>query len=432
MRRTTPLTVAAMVGLALLAPTASASAAGETCRGEAATIVGTGPDVTGTEGRDVIVTGGSLRVTSLGGDDLICVAPVGTRSNVLYVDAGTGADLVDTTSATLAGYYVDTDLGPGADTLEGGPAGDWVDTGDVGGSTADVDVVRAGAGGDTVTTSGGSDVIHLGPGDNMLRLDGPGTTPEGLLAGGNGYDTLTARVDATGAFDMAAGTYVGEGGSARFSSFEGLYVEAHGAELTYSGTEGADHVTVETYGPDPTLLVASTLAGDDNLWLDRTLLAPGTRIDTGSGDDHLVAARSTGRLALDLKRDTLEATGHTFPATGIEDAFLMARRVSLVGDARDNTLIAHACTTEITGGHGDDELIWDRDYIFEEYSVRCAKSATMRGGRGKDSFYGSPGGDRLHGDGGRDTIRGEGGRDLADGGPGRDRCSAERERRCER
>ena len=41
MRRTTPLTAAAMLGLALLAPTTSASAAGETCRGEAATLVGT-------------------------------------------------------------------------------------------------------------------------------------------------------------------------------------------------------------------------------------------------------------------------------------------------------------------------------------------------------------------------------------------------------
>ena len=63
MRRTTPLTAAAMLGLALLAPTASAAAAGETCRGEAATIVGErGRRSTGTEGRDVVVTNGSTRV----------------------------------------------------------------------------------------------------------------------------------------------------------------------------------------------------------------------------------------------------------------------------------------------------------------------------------------------------------------------------------
>lgn len=49
MRRTTPLTTAALLGLALLTPATAATAAGETCRGEAATIVGTGPTVTGTE-----------------------------------------------------------------------------------------------------------------------------------------------------------------------------------------------------------------------------------------------------------------------------------------------------------------------------------------------------------------------------------------------
>ena len=43
MRRTTSLTAAGLLGLALLTPMSSAVAAGETCRGEAATIVGTTP-----------------------------------------------------------------------------------------------------------------------------------------------------------------------------------------------------------------------------------------------------------------------------------------------------------------------------------------------------------------------------------------------------
>ena len=128
MRRTTPLTATAMLGLALLAPTTTASAAGETCRGEAATIVGTDRTLVGTEGRDVIVTGKSYDVKSLGGDDLVCVVPDGTGTNVLHVEAGAGNDVVDTTSASLEGYYVETLLQTGTDTLEGGPAGDWVTT----------------------------------------------------------------------------------------------------------------------------------------------------------------------------------------------------------------------------------------------------------------------------------------------------------------
>lgn len=61
MRRTTSLTVL-LLGTALLTPAGMASAVGETCRGEAATIVGTGPTINGTDGRDVIVTGPSWTV----------------------------------------------------------------------------------------------------------------------------------------------------------------------------------------------------------------------------------------------------------------------------------------------------------------------------------------------------------------------------------
>ena len=82
--RTATLTTAGLLGLALLTPAYAASAAGETCRGLAATIVGTGPSVTGTEGADVIVTGSATSVSALGGDDVICVAVIGdTTSNVV-------------------------------------------------------------------------------------------------------------------------------------------------------------------------------------------------------------------------------------------------------------------------------------------------------------------------------------------------------------
>jgi Ca2+-binding RTX toxin-like protein len=478
MRRTTPLTAAAVLGLALLAPTTSASAAGETCRGEAATIVGAEPTITGTEGRDVIVTGRATDVRSLGGDDLICVVPQQTNVNVLKVDAGIGNDVVDTTGAPSS-YYVETDLGPGADTLEGGPGGDWVTTGDPSGNTADVDVVRGNAGDEFVTTSGGSDVIELGPGNNWLTLDGPGIAADGRLAGGDGYDTLSMTVAAPSehVFDMAAGTYRTAGASASFSSFESLDLHSRGARIDYVGTEGRDQLAVETTGPTLSTLMATMRGGDDVLALDGTAIGGSTRLDTGAGEDRLVAARVPWSLALDLKRELLLVAGIGYPTSGVEDAFLIARSVSIVGDAQDNTLIAFACRSTITGGHGDDQLIWDRDYFFERYSLSCEKSATMRGGPGRDSVDGSPGDDRLHGDGDADTIRGdsgddrirggtgadrveasrgaddvrggggadtilgeegkdrllgEGGRDVAHGGQGRDRCSAERERTCER
>ena len=449
MRRTTPLTATALLGLAMLAPTTSASAAGETCRGEAATIVGTSRTLTGTEGRDVIVTGAATDVKSLGGDDLVCVVPQRTNSNVLYVETGAGNDVVDTTDAP-SGYYIDTELGAGADTLEGGPGGDWVETGDVSGDTSEVDTVRSDTGDDIVTTSGGSDVVELGAGNNTLVLEGNTTTSQGRLVGG-GYDTFITTVATPGphAFDLTAGTYRTPGASADFSSFESLNLVARGAQVAITGTEGDDYVVVRSSG-ETSVVTADLLGGDDSLNFDGTLLGFRSSIDLGPGEDRLVAARTKGDLSLDLKRAELRVPGVGVPAAGVEDAFLMARRVSLVGDAQDNTFSALACSTSILGGHGDDELIWQGDYVFEDYSFSCTKTSVMRGGPGSDSFLGSPGEDRLFGDGDRDTIRGsfgddrirggkgddritgERGRDLADGGRGRDRCSAEREIRCER
>ena len=72
MMRTISLTAVALLGAALLAPVGTAAAAGETCQGQAATIVGTpGGQITGTEGADVIVTNDARRVDALGGDDLV-------------------------------------------------------------------------------------------------------------------------------------------------------------------------------------------------------------------------------------------------------------------------------------------------------------------------------------------------------------------------
>jgi Ca2+-binding RTX toxin-like protein len=462
MGRRTVWAAAGVLGLALAAAPGSTSyASGETCRGEAATIVGTESVVTGTEGRDVIVTQFADTVRTLGGDDIVCVVPRGLRTNVVDVDAGSGNDVVDTSSGQLSGFYTEVDLGPGADVFEGGPAGDSVDTGDEPGSTAEVDVVRAGAERDVVTTSGGSDVIDLGVDDDYLLLHGDRTAPDGILAGGEGRDTLTMSVSGTDGdvFDMAAGVYQTPGAMARFSSFERLDLDARDAHIAYTGTSGDDHLWVDFVDSSPSTLTADLLGGDDGVVLGAISFGPGSRIDTGAGDDEVVAARGTDGLALDLPREQLLIGDHTYPASGVENAFLMAPQVSLVGDAQDNSLYALACTTSIAGGRGDDTLFHRGDQVFEGYAFSCPPSATMRGGPGQDEIGGTGGDDRLFGDGGRDTILGwggddrvsggpgadtlkggsgrdvlvgEGGRDLANGGTSRDRCVAERKRSCER
>ncbi len=87
--RNTSLTAVALLGAALLTPMGAATAADETCRGQAATIVGTpGGEIVGTEGADVIVTNGATRVDARGGDDLVC----GTGAAPFATILGAGAD----------------------------------------------------------------------------------------------------------------------------------------------------------------------------------------------------------------------------------------------------------------------------------------------------------------------------------------------------
>ena len=117
MRRRTTLTAATMLGLAVLAPTPPWAAAAETCLSRPATIVGTGPTVTGTEGRDVIVTGTATTVEALGGDDLVCVSGTEQPLVVLAIGAGNGNDMVVVETADVVATGSRVDGGHGRDQL---------------------------------------------------------------------------------------------------------------------------------------------------------------------------------------------------------------------------------------------------------------------------------------------------------------------------
>ncbi len=120
--RTTTLTAAALLGLALLTPPQAATAfdhqAAETCLGRPATVVGTGPTVTGTEGRDVIVSGTATTIEAFGGDDLVCVSRPGQAAPVvLAVDAASGRDVVVVEPSDVVATGSTFDGGRGRDQL---------------------------------------------------------------------------------------------------------------------------------------------------------------------------------------------------------------------------------------------------------------------------------------------------------------------------
>ena len=489
MRRAAPLTAAGLLGLALLAPMSSVSAAGETCRGEAATHVGTGPTLIGTEGRDVIVTGTASVVNALGGDDVICVSRSVASPNLLDLDAGAGNDFVDATAPTTD-YSGRVTLGPGSDAFTGSAARDVVYTGatpdpeDLSvppGSDTDTDRVDTWEGADLVVSgSAGAashDVVALGADDDALYLASAELAVGALMAGADGDDRLrfgTGTGDAT--LDQTLGTLTTAAGTATVASFEAITVEAGPGTLTYRGSPGNDSITVHPVAGTPTLDLA-TAAGQDHIVVEPATIAAGSTIDGGTGRNKLVAANRSGSMEIDLEQGRLLVDGRLSTVANLQDATFYVPEVTMTGNSRGNILAFSGCAGVLTGGNGRDQLLNVYDGYFESYGFDCRARTTMSGGAAADRIRGGQGGDRLFGgngsdtiegrggndrirgnagpdelDGGegrddirggsgrdtlvgrpgRDTLVGQGGSDSADGKDGRDRCIAEREQHCER
>lgn len=120
---------------------------GASCRGVAATIIGTpgNDELGGTGGRDVIVArGGADRIASGAGRDLICAG-----SGNDYVSSGSAADRV------FGDGGRDRLLGRGGPDLLKGAAGG--------------DVLKGGRGGDRLRGGSGFDTCRGGPGADSLR-----------------------------------------------------------------------------------------------------------------------------------------------------------------------------------------------------------------------------------------------------------------------
>lgn len=402
MRRTTPLSVAGLLGLALLVPT-SAHAAPPTCGGRPATIVGEpGSGVVGTEGPDVIVSDGALSVDARGGDDVICVnGETGfPPATPVPVDAGPGNDAIDSTFPANA---VSATLGTGADSFVGGREDDRV-------TVTYPDPVSATP--DSLTGGDGSDGLFL--------LTGPGAA----------------------VIDNAAGRLTSDGQArATWSGMEEFWVgySREQRPLTFVGSDADELLVDRTDAPAPADI---DLGQGDDTYRTGVAPVPGSRIRGGGGRDLLAVTAVDTELELDLKRHRMivETTPYYVSTPDFEDAELVARRLLLRGDEGRNRLGFTACDAVVKGRGGSDTIRREYDSVFEP-DLDCRESARIAGGPGKDVVTGTRGADVIAGNDGNDVLRGGNGddkvfggrgRDRADGGAGRDRCVAERERRCER
>ena len=439
-------TIAALASAALattLTQTAvPAAAAPETCRGEAATLVGTPQtrELTGTDGRDVIVTNGAYRTTALGGDDVVCVTGRNAVISGSNVWAGDGDDVVDATQ--LSGFGASAQLGAGADRFEGSAERDFVwggtedpatlqhvdterdviSTGPPTSSVHEPDRVVSGQAGAT-----NDDEVRMGRG-TLMWAGVPGSSS--VLDGGSG-SALALRPAATEwvAVNNVTGTLAVDDRSLRFTGFRdfSVFAPAGTRSFTFRGSDRAESVSLEGFAATQHRLALG--GGRDRVSVyttERRTLGKGTAYIGGAGRDTLdLVLPDEADVDLHLARGRLStgrrAAESTVRARGFEDSSVMAEDVEVVGTAGRNRLRTYACRSTVDGRGGRDTLS-TFDEVMDE-GLRC------RGARAR--FSGGTGNDRLSGSRGRDRLIGGPGRDTIDGLAGRDTCQGERLERCE-
>jgi Ca2+-binding RTX toxin-like protein len=269
----------------VVANAAAARAAGETCDGKPATMViseePTGPVVMGTDGDDVIVVtyDGYVGVVGGAGNDTIC-----GNDKTWNIYGGEGTDDL------WAGPH-DTDVYP---RLHGGP-GDDVLHGNLGGTTlsgedgndtivgrAGPDRISGGGGDDTldggggndfITDDAGNDTLDGGPGNDELAMGEEQGIPDGDLSPGP-----CPRYDVHLVVDVGAGTVSGLGDDT-FQGFESYSTGWY--DTTLLGSDGPDHLSTGFCGHT----VIDSGGGDDHIlaYADQ-----GGSVSGGAGDDHIV------------------------------------------------------------------------------------------------------------------------------------------------
>lgn len=437
--RPLPLMATGLLAATLLtSPTAYA--AGETCQGRPATIVGTPSQsgLVGTEGPDVVVTNGADGIDTLGGDDLVCVTDPDSPRMVTLA-TGAGDDVVD---ASASRSSIDAELGSGADHYTASAGRDSVVLGSTDGRT------RTDLEADTVVaTTGGS---RSQPGDewfsgmldianaDILDLAGVGHTIHwsGVQASGSRVSVGTSAElrPALGVGDMAIdasrGSWTENGAPVLSWTGEVTRFELQSGaprSLSLVGSDRDEHVSVSLNRGARTVLRLALGSGDD------TLLAPdgigwrGSEYVGGPGEDS-IELWAGKRLDLDLAKGRLENRffGKTQRSIfrGWDDLLVGAQRMTVLGTRTADDLRFYACTATIRGRAGKDHLESYRTGDDGDLLDCHPRRSGIR-------IYGDGGNDRISGSRGRDLLVGSMGRDTIDGNANRDTCSGEKLTSCE-
>jgi Ca2+-binding RTX toxin-like protein len=421
------LTVLSVVVAALAVPVPSTYAAAGTCEGVPATIHSADLTVTGTEGDDVIVsTHPHAQVFALGGSDRVCFAGG-------LVDAGDGNDAVFSTAS--AGQLVETVLGEGDDSYQGGPASDIVDYHEnepaSEGTSPGKDHIVTYQGTDYVGSGGlgepNLDKIYLGPSQDILRIVAPAGS---YVTADGGRDTtvLILKTDISGDIRVdlrSPKVKLADQGSIDLrGDFSSSDVDAPQSHVIVQGTPEGEEVHVRGRRVDLNLR-----GGDD---VAEVLPTPDDQVGDlrlGPGRDLVRWYSRTKVVVRQPSFGRADGRHDRYNTYGVENVDATAKRVRIVGDGQRNEIRVVACSATIKGGGGDDLVELNGgpggpDSGPVSYG-RCKPYGPFR-------LFGQTGDDILYGFKGNDVLLGGPGRDIALGLRGTDRCVAEVEKSCER
>lgn len=298
----------------------------------------------------------------------------GTEVFFVRLSSPTGADLGD---ALGVGTILDNDSDRSADSLFGGNDNDTL----IGG--AGDELINAGSGDDLVLAGDGNDSVVGGSGSDTLFGEGGNDTLNGqggndVIEGGGGDDTII--------WDGAVG------GNDTLTDATGdntLIVNGSGVANNFVvGKNASDQLVVSesgksvTVGPNFNRVVVNGNNGDDTITVGdlQDVSAVQVEIFGGNGNDLITAV----------------------------GALIGNVRLSLNGDAGNDTVIGSEDADTITGGIGNDTL------------QGGGGNDTIIAGDGNDNVFGQAGDDSLQGNAGDDSLRGNDGNDIADGADGAD------------
>ena len=407
-RRSPHLTsgVAALTVLAgLVAASPEAGAAGETCNGQVATVVGAG-SITGTPGRDIIVgSSGDDSIDAGGGNDLVCAGAGddtvldGLGKDIVYL--GTGDDEVIADPTKDVGDAVHGDAGSDTMSYELRPATVKVTL--VNSGTAD-----DGAAGEADKLTDVESAIGGYGKDTLVGTDGPN-----VLQGGSGNDTIT---------DLG-GADVVRGGDGDDKVAQPKYIDP-GDDL--EGGAGTDEISYAARTPDQgevaidlastAAVNGSTLSGGEHDVVQGFENARGglgvNRIDGTDGPNVIVMGAQGGHVHALGGNDTV--TGGAGPET-VDDG-LGADVVKLGGGCDVMEQPVFSAQDVLEGGPATcDSIVYDQRTEPLTINLDPNKPAIKSGERDEtDVLHGF---ERAYGGMSHDIIRGTDGANILDAGP---------------